>query len=50
VLAAREGRRYFTDDGPLALIDLPSSSAANTMGLDAKFAVWRQLTSFVADP
>ena len=48
--AAREGRRYFADDGPLTLIDLPSSSAANTMGFDAKFAVWRQLTSFVSDP
>ena len=46
--AAREGRRYFADDGLLALIDLPSSSAANTIGFEAKLAAWKELTSFIA--
>lgn len=45
--AAREGRRYFADGGPLTLIDLPSSSAANTIGLEAKLAAWKRLTSFI---
>lgn len=45
--AAREGRRYFADGGLLTLIDLPSSSAANTIGLEAKLAAWKRLTSFI---
>ncbi|QIK95353.1 DNA-deoxyinosine glycosylase [Sphingomonas sp. HDW15A] len=48
--AAREGRRYFTEGGPAALIGLPSSSAANTIGFEAKLAAWKQLTSFLTDP
>lgn len=46
--AAREGRRYFSEGGPFALINLPSSSAANTIGFEAKLAAWKQLTSFIA--
>ena len=45
--AAREGRRIFAADGPVTLIDLPSSSAANTSGLEAKLASWKRLTSFL---
>ena len=45
--AAREGRRYFAEGGPVALIDLPSSSAANTIGFEAKLASWKRLTSFL---
>ena len=45
--AARAGRRCFADGGPLTLIDLPSSSAANTIGLEAKLAAWKRLTSFI---
>lgn len=43
--AAREGRRTFAESGPVTLIDLPSSSAANTIGFDAKLASWKRLTS-----
>ena len=45
--AAREGRRSFAEGGPVALIDLPSSSAANTIGFDSKLASWKRLTSFL---
>ena len=45
--AAKEGRRLFAADGAIALIDLPSSSAANTIGLEAKLAAWKRLTSFL---
>ncbi len=48
-IAAREGRRRFPDDGPVELIDLPSSSAANTMRFEAKLASWKRLTSVLAD-
>ena len=48
--AAREGRRYFEEGGPLALIDLPSSSAANTVGFEAKLAAWKRLTSYLGEP
>ena len=48
--AAREGRRYFADYGPLTLIDLPSSSAANTIGFEAKLAAWKRLTSYLGEP
>jgi hypoxanthine-DNA glycosylase len=46
--AAASGRRLI---GPvpsrLTLIDLPSSSAANTMPFADKLAAWRQLKSFI---
>ena len=48
--AAREGRRYFAEGGPVALIDLPSSSAANTIGFEAKLAAWKRLTSYLGEP
>ena len=47
--AAREGRRAFLEDGPVALIDLPSSSAANTCRFEVKLASWKRLTSVLAD-
>ena len=47
--AAREGRRYFPEQGPLALIDLPSSSGLNAIGFAAKLDAWKRLTSFLAD-
>lgn len=45
--AAKEGRRLFADDGSIDLIDLPSSSAANTIGFEAKLAEWKRLTSYL---
>ena len=48
--AAREGRRYFAEDCGLDLIDLPSSSAANTIGFEAKLAAWKRLTSYLGEP
>ena len=48
--AAREGRRLFADDSRIALIDLPSSSAANTIGFEAKLAAWKRLTSYLGEP
>ena len=48
--AAREGRRFFPEGGPLDLIDLPSSSAANTIGIEAKLAAWKRLTSYLGEP
>ena len=45
--AAREGRRNFPDERGIELIDLPSSSAANTIGFQAKLASWKRLTSFL---
>ena len=45
--AAAEGRRAFRGDLPFALVDLPSSSAANTMRFDAKLDAWRALAPFV---
>ncbi|HET9355853.1 MAG TPA: DNA-deoxyinosine glycosylase [Sphingomicrobium sp.] len=47
-IAAREGRRAFPKDGPVALFDLPSSSAANTCRFEVKLASWKRLTSFLA--
>lgn len=47
--AAREGRRAFADAHAIELIDLPSSSAANTAPFDAKLAAWKRLTSVLAD-
>lgn len=46
--AATIGRRIF-GPSPLALIDLPSSSAAFTLPFDAKRARWQVLADF-ADP
>lgn len=46
--AATIGRRIFAPS-PLALIDLPSSSAAFTLPFDAKRARWQVLADF-ADP
>ena len=46
--AAREGRRYFRD-GAVALIDLPSSSAANTAPFAVKLDAWKQLTSILGN-
>jgi len=45
--AAAAGRRLIGDPGPgIALIDLPSSSAANTIPLADKAAKWAQLGAF----
>jgi hypoxanthine-DNA glycosylase len=41
--AAAIGRRQLPDAAGIALIDLPSSSAAHTIGFDAKLAAWSQL-------
>jgi hypoxanthine-DNA glycosylase len=41
--AAAIGRRQVGDPPGVALIDLPSSSAAHTIGFDAKLAAWSQL-------
>lgn len=46
--AAREGRRTFAADCRVQLIDLPSSSAANTCRFEAKLASWKRLTSALA--
>lgn len=43
--AAAIGRRQFPGKGGVELVDLPSSSAANTKGLDAKCAHWLRLRS-----
>ena len=46
--AAGIGRRLIGEPPPhVRLIDLPSSSAANTRSLDEKAAAWRQLGEFV---
>jgi hypoxanthine-DNA glycosylase len=45
--AAATGRRLIGADHGLALIDLPSSSAANTRPLTEKAAAWSQLREFV---
>ena len=48
--AASAGRKLLGDPPPgVALIDLPSSSAANTMRLDDKARLWASLAPFVAD-
>jgi hypoxanthine-DNA glycosylase len=41
--AAAIGRRQLPNADHIALIDLPSSSAAHTIGFDAKLAAWSQL-------
>ncbi|HWU93850.1 MAG TPA: DNA-deoxyinosine glycosylase [Sphingomicrobium sp.] len=47
--AAKAGRRLIGQPpAGVALIDLPSSSAANTMRLDDKAAAWVRLAPFVA--
>lgn len=45
--AARVGRKLIGDPRGIALIDLPSSSAANTRPLPEKGAAWRVLEQFV---
>ena len=46
--ASTAGRRLIGDPPPrLALVDLPSSSAANTMSLAAKLEAWSRLAQFV---
>jgi len=46
--AAQAGRRLIGDPPPnLALIDLPSSSAANTRPLAEKAAAWSQLNAYL---
>ena len=47
--SARIGRRALGDQSGVALIDLPSSSAAYTIGFAAKAERWRVLAAF-ADP
>ncbi len=47
--AAAIGRRQLPRLGNIALIDLPSSSAANTIGFAAKLAPWLELRAGVAD-
>ena len=46
--AAAIGRRALGQADRLTLIDLPSSSAALTIGFEAKLASWKQLTSVLA--
>ena len=41
--AASIGRKQLSPSGTIALIDLPSSSAAHTMGFDAKLERWLAL-------
>ena len=48
--AAAIGRKLIGDDHRLTLIDLPSSSAANTGRFADKAAVWAQLRQFAACP
>ena len=45
--AAAFGRKLIGEDHRLALIDLPSSSAANTRPFADKSAAWRALAQFV---
>jgi hypoxanthine-DNA glycosylase len=45
--ASAMGRRLLTDDAGLQLIDLPSSSAANTRPFAEKAAAWAALADFV---
>jgi hypoxanthine-DNA glycosylase len=47
--AARHGRRQVAELAEkrlIALIDLPSSSPAHTIGFERKLAVWRQLAAY----
>ncbi|HXH51988.1 MAG TPA: DNA-deoxyinosine glycosylase [Sphingomicrobium sp.] len=44
--AAAIGRRLIGTDHRLTLLDLPSSSAANTRPFDEKAAIWRQLARY----
>ncbi|SNS90686.1 DNA-deoxyinosine glycosylase [Sphingopyxis indica] len=46
--AAAIGRRQIGNPGRVTLIDLPSSSAANTVGFDAKLAQWMRLRAALA--
>lgn len=41
--AAAIGRRQLPRPGSIALVDLPSSSAAHTIGFEAKLAPWMRL-------
>lgn len=45
--AANTGRRLLGGAGGIALIDLPSSSAALTIGLARKIEQWRRLAAYV---
>ena len=45
-VAATAGRRLLPDASEIALIDLPSSSPANTQPFDEKAAAWAQLAAF----
>ena len=45
--AAKIGRRLLKD-APFALIDLPSSSGANTSGVGAKMPLWSSLAKYLA--
>lgn len=45
--AAKAGRRLIGDPAGLALLDLPSSSAANTMPFAAKAQIWARLAEFI---
>ena len=48
VTAAAAGRRLFSNIPPhLALLDLPSSSAANTKSIAEKSAAWARLREFI---
>ena len=47
--AAAIGRRMLAETDTLALIDLPSSSAANTRPFAEKAAVWARLAPFLND-
>ena len=46
--AATIGRRLIGEPGGLTLIDLPSSSAANTAAVAAKLSAWSRLAQFCA--
>jgi TDG/mug DNA glycosylase family protein len=49
--AARLGRRQIADThAHLALLDLPSSSPAHTIGFLPKLQVWRHLAGYLAPP
>ena len=45
--AALAGRRLLGETRDVALVPLPSSSAANTMPFAAKAEAWRKLAEFV---
>jgi len=45
--ASRIGRRQIENQVPLTLVDLPSSSPANTLSYEAKAEAWRRLMPFL---